>query len=100
MAGSEFVPGLTAMVEQIVSVEEDAVGQPVVAQELPDGLDRVEFGTFGRQGDEREIVGDVELAGRMPSRLIEDEDGAASRRNVLGVSSRCSCIASVVVAGT
>jgi hypothetical protein len=72
------------MVEEIVSVEEDAVGQPVVAQELPDDLDRVEFGTFGREGDERKVVGDVELAGGMPSRLIEDEDSVAPRRDILG----------------
>ena len=53
---SEFVPGLAAVIEQIVSVEEDPVGQPVVAHELPDVLGRVELGTFGRKGHEREIT--------------------------------------------
>ena len=84
MAASEFVPGLAAVVDDIVVAEEDAVGQPVVAQELPDGLDRVEFGTFGREGYEREVARDVELAGRMPSRLIEKQGGVAPGRNVLG----------------
>jgi hypothetical protein len=72
------------VVDDIVVAEEDAVGQPVVAQELPDGLYRVEFGTFGREGYEREVARDVELAGRMPSRLIEKQGGVAPGRNVLG----------------
>ena len=84
MAASEFVPGQAAVIEDIVVAEEDAVGQPVVAHELPDGFDRVEFGTLGREGDEREIAGDVELAGRMPTRPIEKQDGVAPGRNVLG----------------
>jgi hypothetical protein len=81
---SEFVPGLAAVIEQIVSVEEDPVGQPVVAHELPDVLGRVELGTFGRKGHEREITRHIELAGHVPSRLIEKQDGMASRRDILG----------------
>ena len=34
---------------------EDAVGEPVIAHELPDVLDRVEFGAFRRQGDNGDI---------------------------------------------
>ena len=80
---SEFVPGLAAVVEQIVSVEEDPVGQPIVAHELSDVLGRVELGTFGRKGREREIARHIELAGHAPSRLIEKQDGMASRRDIL-----------------
>ena len=72
------------MIDDIVCIEEDPVGQPIVAHELPDILDRVELGTFGREGQEDEIVGDVELAGGVPSRLIEKQDGMAPRRDIVG----------------
>jgi hypothetical protein len=38
----ELVPGRTAMVDEIVAGFEDAIGEPIVAQELPDVFDRVE----------------------------------------------------------
>jgi hypothetical protein len=72
------------MIDDIVVVEEDAVGEPVVAHELPDVFGRVEFGTLGRERYERDVAGDVELAGRMPTRLIEQQDGVALRRDILG----------------
>jgi hypothetical protein len=84
---SEFVPGLAAVVEQIVSVEEDPVGQPIVAHELSDVLGRVELGTFGRKGREREIARHIELAGHAPSRLIEKQDGMTPGPNVFSVHS-------------
>ena len=34
----ELVPGITAVIEDCVSIFEHAVGQPVVADELPDVL--------------------------------------------------------------
>jgi len=71
------------MIDDIVVVEEDAVREPVVAQELPDVFRRVELGAFGWQEEERQIIGDVELAGRMPSRPIDKQDGVTSRRNIL-----------------
>ncbi len=37
----EVVPGVTAMVEDILIGREDPVREPVVADELPDVLDRV-----------------------------------------------------------
>jgi hypothetical protein len=40
----KFVAGTAAVVEEIVVGEEHAVGEPVVADELPDVLDRVKFG--------------------------------------------------------
>ena len=43
----ELVPSLAAMVDEIVVGFEDAVGEPVVAHELPDVFDRVELGDFG-----------------------------------------------------
>ena len=75
----EFVPGFAAMIDDIVMVEEDAVREPGVGLELPDVFCRVEFGAFGRK-EERQTIGDVELAGRMPSRPIDKQDGVTSRR--------------------
>ena len=40
----ERVPGVAAVVEDIVVGQEHAIGEPVVADELPDVLDGVEFG--------------------------------------------------------
>ena len=45
---------------------------------------RVQLGAFGREEDERQIARDVELAGGMPTRLIEQQDGVASGRDLLG----------------
>ena len=40
----ELVPGKAAVVEDILVGLEDPVREPVVAHELPDVLDRVQFG--------------------------------------------------------
>jgi hypothetical protein len=44
----EFIPRFAAVVEDIVVGFEDAIGQPVVAHEFPDVLDRIELRTLGR----------------------------------------------------
>lgn len=41
---SELVPGVAAQRDDLIVGFEDAVGQPVVAHELPEVLDRVQFG--------------------------------------------------------
>ena len=48
----ELVPGLAAMLDDIVIGCEDAVRQPVIAHELPDILHRVELGRAGREQDD------------------------------------------------
>ncbi len=40
----ELVPGVAAMVDDVAVGFEDAVGEPVLAHELPDVFDRVQFG--------------------------------------------------------
>ena len=72
------------MVDDVVVGFEDAVRQPIVAQELPDVLGRVEFRAFGRQGQDGDVGRNVEFAGRMSACLIEDENGVASGRDILG----------------
>src|SRR5713226_3609822 len=80
----ELVPGVAAVVEDIVVRPEDAVGDPVVANELPDVFDRVEFGRFGRQRQQGDVGGDVEPGREMPAGLIEQQNGMRARRDGLG----------------
>ena len=69
------------MVEDVLVGSEDAVRKPVVAHELPDVLDRVQFGRFGRQRDERDVWRDGQRLRDMPACLIKDEDGVCARRH-------------------
>ena len=50
-AGGQFdqlVPGIAAMIDDLIIGFEDAVGEPVVPHELPDIFDWIELWTFGR----------------------------------------------------
>jgi hypothetical protein len=57
----ELIPGFAAVVDDVVVGCEDPVGEPVVAHELPDILNRVEFRTFGRERDDADIAGNIQL---------------------------------------
>lgn len=63
------------MGDDVVVALEDAIGEVVVAQELPDVLDRVEFRGARRQWQESDVVRNDERPGEMPARLVEDENG-------------------------
>ena len=67
------------MIEDFIVGIEDAVGEPIVAHELPDVFYRVEFGTFGWQRDDADIVGYDECPGHMPSGLIHEHDSMGTR---------------------
>ncbi len=56
----EAVPCVTAMVEDILIGREDSIREPVVADELPGILDRVELGRFRRQEQKRDVVRHLE----------------------------------------
>ena len=62
------------MIDDIVVGFEYAVGEPVVAHELPDIFDRVQFGTSRRKRHEGDIGGHDQFGGSVPSGLIEDND--------------------------
>ena len=51
------------MVDDGFRAVEHAIGEPVVAHELPDVFLRVEFGTFCRQRDDCDVVGHSEPGG-------------------------------------
>jgi hypothetical protein len=69
------------MVDYVLVGREDAVGEPVVAHELPDIFDRVEFGAFGRQRDDADVCRHFQLAGHVPARLIHEHDCVSTHRD-------------------
>jgi len=72
-----------------------AVGEPVVAEELPDVFLSVQFRTFGRQWDERDAGRDIESAGEMPAGLVDEERGMGAGAICVAISARWRFIASV-----
>lgn len=71
------MPGFAGGVDDGVVALEDAVGEPVLAQVLPDVLDRVQFRCSGRQEDQRDVPGDAELCGGVPAGSVEQQDGVS-----------------------
>jgi hypothetical protein len=72
------------MVDEIVVGFEDAVREPVIAQELPHVFDWVELGAFGRQCHDGDIGRHDEARGQMPAGLVDQEDGVGRRRDSFG----------------
>jgi len=63
------------MVDEIVVGFEDAVGEPIVAHELPDVFDRVELGAFRRQRNDGDVCRHDKTGRQVPAGLIDQEDG-------------------------
>src|SRR2546426_1744617 len=80
----ELVPCRTTMVDEIVVGFEDAVGEPVVAHELPDVLDRVELWALRRQQNDGDVGRHEEARGQVPAGLVDQEDGVGSGRDGCG----------------
>ena len=72
------------MVDEIVVGFEDAVREPVVAHELPDVLNWIEFRGFRWQRENGDIGGNDQSCRQMPSGLIDEEDGVSSWCDRLG----------------
>jgi hypothetical protein len=87
------------VLEDITVGTKDAVGEPVVAHELPDILDRVEFRAFGWQREERDVRRHDELVGQVPSGLVEDEHGVCPDATAIAISARCRFIAAMLQRG-
>jgi len=66
---------VAAVRDDVVVVLEHSVGEPVVAHELPDVLHHVQLGAFRRQRQQGDIVRHGDVAGEMPSGLIEQQHG-------------------------
>ena len=71
-------------VDEIVVGFEDAIGEPVVAHELPDVFHGVELGGFRRQGDDGDVGRHDEARRHVPASLIDQEDGVGTGRDGLG----------------
>ena len=71
----ECVPGVAAGADDLPVGFEDTVGEIGLAQVLPNILDRVEFGTVGRQRHEHDIFRDLQCFRAMPPRLIQQHGG-------------------------
>ena len=78
----EPVPGIAAVIEEVVVGGEDAVGQPVVAHELPEVLDRVQFQALGWQRHEGDVGRHVEPVRHVPAGLVENNDSMGARRHL------------------
>ena len=80
----EFIPGLAAVIDNIVVGMEDPVGYPVVAHELPDVFGRIEFWAFGWQRNEGDVCRHDDAWRQMPSCLIDQQHGMRARRHFGG----------------
>jgi hypothetical protein len=80
----QLVPSLAAVVDEIVVGFEDAVGEPVIAQELPNVLDRVELGRLRRQRQDGYVDGNNQSRRHVPTGLIDQENGVTTRCDSLG----------------
>ena len=69
---------MAAVIDQLVVGREHQVGQPVVAHELPDILDRVQFGAFGRKREQGNVGRDLEALRQVPAGLVEDNNGMSA----------------------
>jgi hypothetical protein len=69
----EPVPGLAAGRDDRLVVRPDAMAELVLPQVLPHVLDRVQLGAVARQRQQGEVLGDGEVAGRVPARPVEHD---------------------------
>ena len=76
---SELVPGLAAKIDDLFVGLEDAVRQPIVAHELPNVFDGVQFGRLWRQRQDGDVFRHVQFRARVPSGLIGEDDGVSAR---------------------
>ena len=72
------------MVDDVVVGFEDAVGEPVVAHELPDVFLGVQFRAFGWQWDERDVGRNDQPRGEMPAGLIDEQRCVGAGRDLRG----------------
>lgn len=74
----DLVPGLATVVDDVVIVLEDPVGEVVVAHELPEVFNGVELRRFGRQRQERQVRRSLKRLGEVPAGLIKQHDGVVA----------------------
>ena len=80
--GHERVPGLAAGFDDGLVAGPDPQAELVLAQILPDVLDRIELGAVGRQRQEADVVGDRQRRRAVPPCAIEHQDGVGAGGNM------------------
>jgi hypothetical protein len=78
----EPIPREAAMVDDIVVGSEYAVGQPVVAHELPDVFDRIEFGAAGRERHQCYVGWNDQFGGSVSPGLVENDRRVRAGRDM------------------
>ena len=74
--GDEGVPGLAAGLDDRVAGVEDAIGEVVLAQMLPDVFDRIELWGIRRERRQADVVRHFQLVtGWVPASSIQRHDG-------------------------
>lgn len=85
------------MGDDIVVVFEYTVGEPVIAHELPDIFMGVQFRGPGRQRQESDVLGNVEIGRCVPPGLIDEDYGVSAGVDFTAddgeVGVHCMCIA-------
>ena len=79
----EGVPSGAAGIDDVFISVEDPAREKVLAQELPDVFLSVEFGTVGRQAQQRDGVRHEQVAAfEVPARTVDDDDGVRAGWNL------------------
>jgi len=68
----ELAPCVAAVVDDVLVRLEDPVRESILAQEVPDVFGRVEPRCAHWQGQERDVLGQLEFGGGVPSGTVED----------------------------
>lgn len=84
-------PGVAAMGDDIVINFTDAVGEPVLAHEVPEMFDRIELWRFRRQRQDCYVGGHIKCLGHVPARVIQNEDGIRVIGDMAGISATMLC---------
>jgi hypothetical protein len=78
----EFVPSIAAMVDDVVIAGEDAVREPIVADEFPYVFRGVELGAFWRQRQDGDVCWHTEFGRQVPACLIHQQHGVSAWRHL------------------
>jgi hypothetical protein len=76
-------PGGTAVIQDVLVTAEHPVGDPVLAQELPDVLHRIELRRPGWERHKGDVVRHDQLGRDMPAGAIQENSRMRARRNGL-----------------
>src|ERR1700750_146571 len=93
-------PGVFAGGDNFLIAVPDPLAEFVATEIVPDVLHRIEFRRVGRQGQQRDVVGDAQSAARLvPPGPVAHHDGMRSKPICVLISLRCSDIASALTLG-